>query len=184
MTSSSTAAKTPTTASAAALSPTFAAPIVDERAQRSIDYLIYEWARAIDEDRIEEAATLLLEDGEYKVASRFNLERGLPLAIIHCTSAAQLRDRIRSLRLANIYEKHFYRHMISGVQVIGASAGHYEVRANYTIIRIMEHDGATTLFSTGQYRDSVVLTDAGARFKRRHVIYDSRAIDTCLAIPI
>ena len=59
-------------------------PATDERAYRAIENLLYEWARAIDEDRVEDAAALFTENGEYKVASRFNLDRGLPLAVIHC----------------------------------------------------------------------------------------------------
>ena len=150
----------------------------------AIEKLLYEWARAIDEDRSEDAAALLAEDGEYKVVSRFNADRGLPLAVIHCKSAAQLRDRITSMRVANIYEKHFYRHLLSGIQLIGTAAGEHEVRANYAVIRIMEHDGQMALFATGQYRDIVVFQNGAAKFKQRHVIYDSRAIDTCLVIPL
>ena len=156
----------------------------EERINRAIENLLYEWARAIDEDRVEDAAALLTEDGEYKVASRFNADRGLPLALIHCKSAAQLRDRITSMRVANVYEKHFYRHLISGVQVIGSDGDAHEVRASYAVIRIMEHDGSTSMFSPGQYRDLVVWRDGAARFRRRHVIFDSRAVETCLVVPI
>ena len=155
-----------------------------EQVIRGIEGLLFEWARAIDEDRVEDAAALLTEDGEYKVASRFNADRGLPLALIHCKSAAQLRDRITSMRVANVYEKHFYRHLISGVQVIGSDGDAHEVRASYTVVRIMEHDGAMSIFSTGQYRDLVVWRDGAARFRRRHVIFDSRAVETCLVVPI
>lgn len=159
-------------------------PATDERAYRAIENLLYEWARAIDEDRVEDAAALFTENGEYKVASRFNLDRGLPLAVIHCKSAAQLRDRITAMRVANMYEKHHYRHLVSGVQVMGEAQGRYEVRANYTVIRTIEHDGAMSVFSCGQYRDSVVFEDGTPKFRRRHVIYDSRGIDTSLVIPI
>ena len=37
---------------------------VDERTHRAIEQLIYEWARMIDEDRLEELHTLLTDDGE------------------------------------------------------------------------------------------------------------------------
>ncbi len=155
-----------------------------EAEQRAIEGLVFEWARAIDEDRLEALAALLVEDGEYKVASRYNLDRGLPLAVIHTRSRAQLRDRIVSLRVANIYEAHHYRHLVSGVQVIGAEGGAYEVRSNYAVIRIMEHDGSSAIFSSGQYRDSVLFEGATPRFRRRHVVFDSKAIDTLLVYPI
>jgi anthranilate 1,2-dioxygenase small subunit len=157
---------------------------VDAAAQRAIEALVYEWARAIDENRLEDLAGLLTEDGEYKVASRYNLDRGLPLAVIHTRSRGQLRDRITSLRVANIYEAHCYRHLVSGVQVIGEEGGACEVRSNYAVIRIMEHDGASTIFSTGQYRDSVIFEGGTPRFRRRHVVFDSKAIDTLLVYPL
>jgi anthranilate 1,2-dioxygenase small subunit len=151
---------------------------------RAVENLIYEWARAIDEDRVEDIATLLSDDGQYKVASRFNVDRGLPLAVIDCKSPAQLRDRIKSMRVANIYEPHHYRHIVSGVQILGEWDGCLEVRSNYAVIRTMDHDGSTMIFSSGQCRDLVVLTDAAPRFRQRHVIYDSRAIETLLVIPL
>ena len=43
---------------------------IDAAAQRAIEALVYEWARTIDENRLEDLAGLLTEDGEYRVASR------------------------------------------------------------------------------------------------------------------
>ncbi|MGE5791357.1 MAG: aromatic-ring-hydroxylating dioxygenase subunit beta [Bacteroidota bacterium] len=157
---------------------------IDAAAQRAIEQLVYEWARTVDEGRLEDLAGLLIEDGEYKVASRYNADRGLPLAVIHTRSRGQLRDRITSLRVANIYEAHCYRHLVSGVQVIGEADGAFEVRSNYVVIRIMEHDGASSVFSTGQYRDGVVFEGGTPRFRRRHVVFDSKAIDTLLVYPL
>ena len=157
---------------------------IGEREHRAIENLVYEWARAVDEGRFEDLAGLLVEDGEYKVASRYNVDRGLPLAVIHTRSRGQLRDRITSLRVANIYEAHCYRHLVSGVQAIGEEGGAFEVRSNYAVIRIMEHDGASSIFSTGQYRDRVVLEGGTPRFRRRHVVFDSKAIDTLLVYPL
>lgn len=160
---------------------------VEPTVQRAIEQLIYEWARTIDEDRFEELANHLADPGEYKVASRFNVDRGLPLAVIHCKSRAQLRDRIASLRVANVYERHYYRHIVSGVQVVGVEGTEdktYVVRSNYMVNRIMEHDGTTITFSTGQYRDQIVLEGGMPKFRQRHVVFDSRAIETLLVIPL
>ena len=155
-----------------------------EQHHRAVENLIYEWARAIDENRVEDIAALLTPDGGYKVASRFNVDRGLPLAVIDCKSPGQLRDRIKSMRIANVYEPHHYRHIISGVQIIGEKDGVLEVRSNYLVVRTMDHDGSMAVFSTGQCRDSVVITPEGPRFKQRDIVYDSRAIETLLVIPL
>jgi anthranilate 1,2-dioxygenase small subunit len=151
---------------------------------RAVENLICEWARAIDEDRVEAIAELLLPDGRYTVQSRFNHDRGLPMAIIDAHSAAQLRDRIKSMRVANIYEPHHYRHILSGVQIVGEADGVLQVRSNYLVVRTMSLDGDMAIFSTGQCQDEVVITPDGPRFKRRLFLYDSRIIETLLVIPL
>lgn len=151
---------------------------------RAVENLIYEWARAIDEDRVEAIAELLLPDGRYTVQSRFNHDQGLPMAIIDARSAAQLRDRIKSMRVANIYEPHHYRHILSGVQIVGEADGVLQVRSNYLVVRTMSLDGDMAIFSTGQCQDEVVITPDGPRFKRRLFLYDSRIIETLLVIPL
>jgi anthranilate 1,2-dioxygenase small subunit len=151
---------------------------------RAVENLIYEWARAIDEDRVEAIAELLLPDGRYTVQSRFNHDRGLPMAIIDARSAAQLRDRIKSMRVANIYEPHHYRHILSGVQIVGEADGVLQVRSNYLVVRTMSLDGDMAIFSTGQCHDELVITPDGPRFKRRLFLYDSRIIETLLVIPL
>lgn len=151
---------------------------------RAVENLIYEWARAIDEDRVEAIADLLLPEGRYTVKSRFNHDRHLPMAIIDSRSAAQLRDRIKSMRIANIYEPHHYRHILSGVQIVGEDDGVLHVRSNYLVVRTMALDGDMKIFSTGQCQDEVVITPDGPKFKQRLFLYDSRIIETLLVIPI
>jgi len=151
---------------------------------RAVENLIFEWARAIDENRVEAIADLLLEDGRYTVKSRFNHDRDLPMAIIDSRSAAQLRDRIKSMRIANIYEPHHYRHILSGVQIVGEQAGVLQVRSNYLVVRTMALDGDMKIISTGQCQDEVILTSSGPKFKQRLFLYDSRIIETLLVIPI
>lgn len=151
---------------------------------RAVENLIYEWARAIDEDRIEAISELMEPDGRYTVTSRFNHSRDLPMAIIDAHSAAQLRDRIKSMRIANIYEPHHYRHILSGVQIIGEENGALMVRSNFLIIRTMELDGTMMLYASGQCQDVVNVSTTEARFKSRKFIYDSRAVETLMVIPL
>lgn len=150
----------------------------------AVSYLLAEWAHAIDQNRVEAIAGLMLPEGRYTVTSRFNHDRGLPMAIIDSRSAAQLRDRIKSMRLANIYAPHHYRHILSGVQIVGEAEGVLQVRSNYLVVRTMALDGDMAIFSTGQCHDEVVITPDGPRFKRRLFLYDSRIIETLLVIPL
>ena len=141
------------------------------------------YVQAIDDNKLEAWPDFFTENGRYLVTTAENFERGLPLGMIHATSRAMLRDRVRSLRDANVYEAQRYRHVI-GVPLIEAEEG-AAVRAqtSFIVARIM-HTGETTLFVTGCYRDQVVFVDGAARFADKTVILDSRLIDTLLAIPL
>jgi anthranilate 1,2-dioxygenase small subunit len=160
------------------------AALLHEQHFRPIENLIYEWARAIDENRIEAICDLLTPDGRYTVTSRFNHDRGLPLAVIDAQGAPQLRDRIKSMRIANVYEPHHYRHMLSGVQIVGEQDGLIEVRSNYLIVRTMDLDGDMMIYSTGQTLDLIDVSGIEPRFKSRKFLYDSRVIETLMVIPL
>ena len=156
----------------------------NESDYRLVEQLIFEWARRIDENRVEEITDLLVPSGRYTVQSRFNLDRNLPHCSIDCHSPAQLRDRILSMRIANIYEPHHYRHMISGIQILKKENNLLHVVSNFSIIRTMELDGQIQIIFTGQARDEILIDQQTTLFTRRHLVFDSRAIETLLVIPI
>lgn len=168
-----------------------AAPSLSERwalhrqHAETVSYLLAEWAHAIDDDRVEQIATLMHPEGRYTVTSRFNHDRGLPMAIIDARSAAQLRDRIKSMRLANIYQPQHYRHVVSGIQVMGQTpSGLLQVRSSFVVVRTLELMGDSILFASGQCHDLIDLQGEVPCFVERRMVYDSRAVETLMVIPI
>jgi len=151
---------------------------------RAVENLVYEWARAIDENRVEAICELLRPDGRYTVQSRFNADRGLPHALMDAQSAAQLRDRIKSMRLANIYEPQHYRHIVSGVQIVGGDESALHVRSNFLVVRTLDLDGDMKLFATGQCEDVVDATGPRPLFRARRFKLDSRVVETLMVIPL
>lgn len=153
--------------------------------QMEVQNLNARYADAIDESRFEAWPDFFTPQGHYRIITAENLARGLPLALIYATSRAMLRDRVRSLRDANVYEAQRYRHVI-GPPVITSESG-CEVHANtsFMVARIM-HTGETMLFASGYYRDHILLDPqrGEAYFAEKVVILDSRLIDTLLAIPL
>jgi len=151
----------------------------------TVTYLLAEWAHAIDQNRVEDIAALMLPNGRYTVTSRFNHDRGLPMAIIDAHSAAQLRDRIKSMRLANIYQPQHYRHVLSAIQVTGQeSSGLLQVRSSFAVVRTLEMMGDSMLFATGECHDLIDVQGDAPRFAQRRMIFDSRAVETLMVIPI
>jgi len=159
-------------------------PLLHEPHFRAVENLLHEWARCIDENRVEAVAELLLPEGRYTVQSRFNADRGLPHALMDARSAAQLRDRIKSMRLANIYEPQHYRHLLSGVQIVGGEPGALQVRSSFLVVRTLDLDGDMKVFAAGQCDDVVDVTGPEPLFRARHFKLDSRVVETLMVIPL
>jgi 3-phenylpropionate/cinnamic acid dioxygenase small subunit len=142
-----------------------------------------EYARAIDDDRLEEWPDFFAEPCLYTITSTDNYRQGLPLGVIYADSKAMLRDRVTALRRAIIYERQTYRHVVGLPAVLGETDGTVRVETPFLVVRIMR-DGRMDLFATGRYVD-VLVEEAGAlRFRERIVVCDSNRVDTLLAIPL
>ena len=141
------------------------------------------YVEAIDDDRLEAWPDFFTEDGRYRITTAENVAQGLPLSLIYATSRAMLRDRVRALREANVYEAQRYRHILGPARIAPAEEGGVRAATSFMVARIM-HTGETALFATGRYLDRIVLTGETARFAEKTVILDSRQVDTLLAIPL
>jgi anthranilate 1,2-dioxygenase small subunit len=142
------------------------------------------YIQALDDDRLEAWPDFFTDKCRYVVTTADNLAQGMPLGMIYATSRAMLRDRVRSLRDANVYEAQRYRHMIAPPVIEEGEGGLVRVQTSFMVVRIM-HTGETMMFATGRYDDRIVLDGPEApRFAEKTVVLDSRVIDTLLAIPI
>lgn len=153
--------------------------------QRKVANLNARYAAAIDDNKLEDWPDFFVADGCYRVTTAENFEKGLPLALIYATSRAMLRDRVRSLRDANVYEAQRYRHLIGPALISGQEGGEVRAQTSFMIARIM-HTGETSIFATGRYQDRILLDapDQEEAFVEKLVILDSRVIDTLLALPL
>jgi 3-phenylpropionate/cinnamic acid dioxygenase small subunit len=147
-------------------------------AQLNADY-----ARAIDDDRLEDWPGFFVERCVYKITSADNYRRGLPAGIVYADSQGMLRDRVAALRQANIYERQAYRHVIGLPAILGEADGAVRAEAPFLVVRIVR-GGAMDLFATGRYLDTLVDDGGALRFRERLVVCDSSRIDTLLAIPL
>ena len=142
------------------------------------------YVRTIDEDRLEAWPDFFTEDARYRITTADNLEQRLPLGMVYANSRAMLRDRVRALREANVYEAQRYRHIIAPPLINATEAGQVRAQTSFMVARIM-HTGETMLFATGRYEDRIILDGPdGARFAEKLVVLDSRQVDTLLAIPL
>jgi anthranilate 1,2-dioxygenase small subunit len=149
--------------------------------QLAVERLHARYAHALDTDQLEKWPDFFIPKGRYRITTAENESRGLPLPVLYCEGQAMLRDRIASLRHANIYEPQRYRHMVSAVLVEPETEGTVKSIANFLVARIMEN-GEALLFASGRYVDRITVPEM--RYEERVVICDSRRFDTLLAIPL
>jgi 3-phenylpropionate/cinnamic acid dioxygenase small subunit len=149
--------------------------------REEVESLHARYAHALDEDRLEDWPTFFTAHGVYRIATAENEARGLPAPILFAQGRAMLRDRVASLRHANIYEPQRYRHMVSAVLLDAPSGDEVTVKSNFLVARIMEN-GETTMFASGLYRDRIRVSSM--QYEERLVVCDSRRFDTLLAIPL
>ena len=148
-----------------------------------IQQLQERYSAALDNDRLEEWATLFTHDCNYEIVPRENADLGLPIGLIHCDNQRMLRDRVVSLRHANIFEAHSCRHLTSGLQITPVDEDTVDAASSYVVVQTRT-DGDSFVYQAGRYHDRIVRTPEGWRYKSRRCIYDTSRVMTLLATPI
>ncbi|MET1028922.1 MAG: aromatic-ring-hydroxylating dioxygenase subunit beta [Dongiaceae bacterium] len=144
-----------------------------------------DYARCIDDGRLEEWPDFFEADCLYRITTIDNLREGHEAGIIYADSRTMLEDRVAALRAANIYEQQRYRHILGMPVILSADEEKREIGSEtaFLVIRIL-HRGASDIFATGRYLDRYRLAGERASLRERIVVCDSSRIDTSLALPI
>src|SRR5579862_7005309 len=110
------------------------------------------YARCIDNGELEAWPDFFEEQCIYKITTADNHQRGLEAGIVFANSRGMLSDRISSLREANIYERHTYRHFTGQPWIIAQEGSEVSSETPFLVVRVMR-DGATDVYATGRYLD-------------------------------
>ena len=151
--------------------------------QYAVEQLLARYVQCIDDDRLEAWPDFFLAACDYRLVSRDNAQRGLPLATLSCDSRGMLVDRVVSLRHANIYEQHCYRHLVSSTVLGEVCADSVQARSHYAVFRTRTN-GVSEVYSVGTYDDDIVSSAGGLLFRRKLVTFDTYRIDSLLVTPL
>ena len=141
------------------------------------------YARCIDNGDLESWPDFFDDDCTYKITTADNMAQGLEAGVIFANSKGMLRDRVASLREANIYERHTYRHFFGQPWILSEEAEAVRSETSFMVARIMR-DGTTDVYATGRYIDVYRLNGGALRLRERIVVCDSSRFDTLLALPL
>ena len=141
------------------------------------------YARCIDSGNLEAWPDFFEEHCIYKITTAENHAQGLEAGVIFADSRGMLRDRVASLRQANIYERHAYRHFLGQPWIVSEDADEVRSETSFLVARIMR-DGTTDVYATGRYIDIYKLNGDMPKLRERIVVCDSSRFDTLLALPL
>jgi anthranilate 1,2-dioxygenase small subunit len=148
-----------------------------------INDLQQRYVNALDNDRLEQWPDFFVEECRYEIIPKENADQDLPAAVMYCRNRRMLRDRVLSLRNANIFEGHTYRHMTSGLVITKIDDDTVHTESNYIVI-ITGQAGESSVYQAGTYRDEVIRVDGQWRYLKKRVIFDTSRVQTLLATPI
>ena len=148
-----------------------------------VQALLDAYISTIDEDRLEDWPAMFTEDCLYEIIPKENVDMGLPVGIIRCDNQRMLRDRVVSLRNANIYSPATYRHFVSGLAITKMESDAVEFSCNYLVINSNQM-GQSFVYQTGRYQDRAVRSEHGWLFAQKRAVFDTSRVQTLLAIPV
>ena len=149
------------------------------------------YAFAIDSDKLEQWPQFFTEHAIYRITNVENEQDHLLAGIVYADSRDMLEDRVAALRLANIYERQSYRHLLGIPCILGQEGEATLTQTPFMVARIMS-TGQTDVFATGYFKDRFIRAESTAQSPARHgillaervVVCDSTVTDTLLAIPL
>ena len=150
--------------------------------REELEDLYAEYAEIIDGGALERWPELFVEPCLYRIVSKENWDKGLPLSLMLCDSLGMLRDRAFASQKLNVYAPRTWRHCITGIRA-RAEGDEIAAQANFAIFESL-HDRPTQILCAGRYLDRLVRAPAGLRFREKICVYDSALIPGSIVFPL
>lgn len=149
----------------------------------ALQALYTDYALALDAGDLERWPTFFTEDAVYRLQSRENFDRGLPLCTLAFESRGMLKDRVYGARDTIYHDPYHQRHVVGAPRVLGMGDDGIRAEASYVVIRT-KRDAMAEILSVGRYVDRIVRVDGALLFAERHVIFDNDLIPNSIIDPI
>ena len=118
--------------------------------------LLTAYTYVLDEGPLTDWPTFFTETCVYRITTRQNEERNMPLSIMLCDNHAMLYDRVEAVEKANIFEPHYYRHILSDSRLLRTTSDSIWLETSFICVRTML-DGRMCVFAAGKYVDEIVV---------------------------
>jgi 3-phenylpropionate/cinnamic acid dioxygenase small subunit len=157
--------------------------IIDSTISRDeLETLYYDYANALD-DELASWADFFTNDCLYKIVTRENYDRSLPLALMLCEGRGMVLDRVDAIKRVSFYLPRSFRHVISNIRTVKDSGGRLYAQANFVVFESFV-EGTMHVFNAGRYFDVIVRQDTTLKFREKICVLDGNLIPGSLIFPI
>lgn len=159
-------------------------PALDFNTWQALTALYADCAAVLDARELERWPLFFTEDGVYRLQSRENFDRGLPLCTMALEGRGMLKDRVYGALKTIFHDPYSQRHIVGAPRLLGVdAAGRLHCEASYVVVRT-KRDAMPEILSVGRSIDSVARTPEGLLFARHQVIFDNDLIPNSIIDPI
>ena len=136
----------------------------------------------LDELRLSDWPAHFAEDCLYRIVSRENFDRRLPLSTILAESRDMLIDRVTGLTKTQVYAPRYYRRFPSTLRFSPPQHGVIPVQHNLLIVQTLI-DKQSEIVMVGRCHDKLSCEDGQLLLKERIFVFDSEMIPNSLIYP-
>jgi salicylate 5-hydroxylase small subunit len=141
------------------------------------------YSACLDAGRFDDWPEFFTEDCRYRVVSRENHDRNLPLGTMDLQSRGALLDRVYAVQSTLFHAPYYQRHIIGPARILSREGETILTEANYLVIRT-KRDQPSEVFNAGRYLDRIVAVQQGLRFVDKLCIFDSELIPNSIIYPL
>src|SRR5436309_6435486 len=109
--------------------------------RQEVEELYADYCEAIDSGELERWPELFVEPCLYRIVSKENYDKGLPLSLMRCESLGMLKDRAYASKELNVYAPRAWRHSITQIRA-REDGEQIAARANFVVFETL-HDQHT-----------------------------------------
>ncbi len=142
-----------------------------------------QYTSCLDDKDFDRWLDFFTPDANYRITSRENFARGLPLSAMSCDGKGMIQDRVTALVQVLVYEPRIWRRYVTSVRVDRTEGDTIYARANFLLYESMM-DREPQLNMLGEYVDTIVRKDGKFLLKDRCCVYDNYRILTTLFAPV
>lgn len=151
-----------------------------------VESLYANYCEALDDAQIGRWPSFFADKCLYRITTRENIERGMPLCFVLCEGQAMLRDRAAAIEKTVVYRRRFQRRMLSGLRLKTTddlNSNGIEACASFAIFESVA-DAPSQLLVCGRTTDIIVREGGTLKFKQRLCVIDARIMPDSLVFPI